>query len=463
MPEIDINDLEHYKAEHLLLLIGGNTLPNAVTASRLVKAGGVVTMLCTEGTKEIGADYLLPYLEQKLAGQGVRVGVFQELMDESRQSSICTVVSNALALHPGKRAGLHYTTGTKAMAVHAHRVVSNWAPNKGKPLLSYLSARNLRLYFDMEDPSSGNEEDYIDMQADQVSLAGMLGLHGGKFKNGRPQETVFLPKTAVELARISKAGGPQLHAWLDFKDGRYAGQRFKSEKNSKGIADHLKAAKPGLRSDDPRYLSELEANLAAYQPVDLSGLSVDLRDVLRTELPFNVNHLDLVASKPVGSVGFINTFYEWICGKWLEHYTLHCLKQANKNGGFGMHDMCINIEPTYPNFKDIKFELDVLGIRGYQLFGFSCAIEREINEGEGRAKWKLFEAIMRARQIGGDEARVAFVCLLRRADCLNLEKEASNILSEKSKIRVFGIDHLLGLHDHIKNWIKTVEEEGKTA
>src|SRR5437868_4527147 len=91
MPEIKVEDLDNYKAEHLLLLVGGNPLPNAVAASRLVKNHGTVTLLCTKGTDDIGKDYLLPYLKRKLGGHGIHVSVFHKVMDDSRQASICNI------------------------------------------------------------------------------------------------------------------------------------------------------------------------------------------------------------------------------------------------------------------------------------------------------------------------------------------------------------------------------------
>lgn len=56
-------------------------------------------------------------------------------------------------------------------------------------------------------------------------------------------------------------------------------------------------------------------------------------------------------------------------------------------------------------------------------------------------KQKLFEAHLRAKQLGGDEARVALVSRCTKQDCENLKKELSFVVENK-KIEVFGIEDL---------------------
>lgn len=447
MPEIPASNLENYKAEHLLLLAGGNTLPNAVAAPHLVQQNGAITILCTKGTEGIAKNHLLPYLNHNLAGAGVAISVFHELMDDSRQASICRTVTNALGKHPGKRVGLHYTTGTKAMAVHAHRVVSSENTADNKPLLSYLSARNLRLYFDMESPMGGGEEDYINMHAEKVSLEEMLNLHGGEFFRGyKPQTSVPMPEATTKLALVQiKDDSPEYTRWSSW---------------SRPLANLLSARKSGLDYMDKRYKQKLEERLLPYAQISLDGLPNDLVTTLRNDFSLSDNMLDLNEQVGANRIDAVQTFYEWAgTGKWLEHYTLHALKQASDNAGLDMEDCCMNIEPTFKGGGPFRFELDVLGIRGYRLFGFSCAAERKLNEGEERAKWKLFEAIMRARQMGGDEARIGFVTLLSAHAATELVKEAERTLQEGSKIRVFSINDIPNLQTRIANWIEAIKAE----
>ena len=76
-------------------------------------------------------------------------------------------------------------------------------------------------------------------------------------------------------------------------------------------------------------------------------------------------------------------------------------------------------------------------MRGYQLFGISCTTSASHKE----LKQKLFEAYIRAKQLGGDESRVALVSRCTAKDCEELKKELSLVVEDR-KIEVFGIDDL---------------------
>jgi hypothetical protein len=102
--------------------------------------------------------------------------------------------------------------------------------------------------------------------------------------------------------------------------------------------------------------------------------------------------------------------------------------------------------------KDLWPEFDVVALRGYQLFFFSCATTAE----RKKLKSKLFEATIRARQIGGDEACVALVCL--KTDP-TLEAEAQQALGSEGRIKVFHGAHQDNLQTHISNWIKQQSKE----
>ena len=98
--------------------------------------------------------------------------------------------------------------------------------------------------------------------------------------------------------------------------------------------------------------------------------------------------------------------------------------------------------------------------------------------GKGDLKQKLFEADVRARQIGGDEARTALVCRAMKKTTNALENEMRRDIILKDRVRVFGHHHLTTDPDdpnhpvdpndadgmanniarHIKKWI--IEQNG---
>ena len=57
--------------------------------------------------------------------------------------------------------------------------------------------------------------------------------------------------------------------------------------------------------------------------------------------------------------------------------------------------------------KPDNFEMDVVAVRGYRVFLFSCTVDQKTH----LVKSKLFEAANRTDRIGGEHARAAMVCL----------------------------------------------------
>ena len=89
-------------------------------------------------------------------------------------------------------------------------------------------------------------------------------------------------------------------------------------------------------------------------------------------------------------------------------------------------------------------------MRGYQLFALSCTS----SDDKGLCKSKLFEAYRRARQMGGDEARVALVCYSDKPDKI---KQSFISQINDSRVMVFGSKHIENLADELKIWIKEVD------
>ncbi len=141
------------------------------------------------------------------------------------------------------------------------------------------------------------------------------------------------------------------------------------------------------------------------------------------------------------SVGQVKS---WFGGYWLEHYTLASVQAvANK---CAIHDCAKNIKT-----REKEFEFDVVAMRGYQLFAISCTTSKS----KTTLKQKLFEAYIRARQMGGDEARVALVCRAPKSGesaPRNIEGEIAKNWDAAGRVRVFGAQHLPDLARHLQNW-----------
>jgi hypothetical protein len=147
-------------------------------------------------------------------------------------------------------------------------------------------------------------------------------------------------------------------------------------------------------------------------------------------------------NKRVGEVA------EWLDGKWLEDYTLWALQQVAES--CHIHQTAMSIQP-----RERGFEFDVAAMRGYQLFAISCSTETR----KGKLKLKLFEAYVRARQMGGDEARVGLVCCAPKdnpeSNPAAIQREIEEDWDAHGKVRVFGAEHLPDLPAHLQDWFNS--------
>lgn len=121
-----------------------------------------------------------------------------------------------------------------------------------------------------------------------------------------------------------------------------------------------------------------------------------------------------------------------------------------------LHSYGKGLEPIRGSRKKAAalFDLDVAAMRGYQLFAISCMVAGIQGKGpKNNYKEHLLEAYVRARQLGGDEARVALICHFGDPGLLQQEVEESWFA--EGRIQVFGLPELSNLKDHLRNWFQT--------
>lgn len=405
---------EIYRAKHLLLLVGTNPLPNLVAAQLLLAENGVVYLICSEETARV-ADHLYRYLDQ----QHVKVQMPGAIKATDAQDIETTITKLVRGLD-GK-VGLHYTGGTKAMAVHAYRAVERTLTHGAHaPVFSYLDANTFELRID---------PDYHEKVLLEVSpkLRDIVTLHGNPLKAGLPsQDSVMLP-VAQALAQSAGAGG--IAAWRNWcadtlRSKAHTGRRWKSK-------TVLRALEPLLLPNDPvlqNAMTTLKAEL---------GLPAEA-----TTLPLDTNRLHSNFKEP-------EQLCAWLDGDWLEYYVLDQVGAVAE--ACQLHDWGRTLDTDEKSDADFNFEFDVAALRGYQLFGMSCSTTTN----KSLAKSKLFEAYIRARQLGGDEARVGLVCGYEYPNAL--ERELSQSWDAEGKIRVFGPQDLPDLSTRLAAWFQTAK------
>ncbi|MBI1766358.1 MAG: DUF1887 family protein, partial [Acidobacteria bacterium] len=175
-------------------------------------------------------------------------------------------------------------------------------------------------------------------------------------------------------------------------------------------------------------------------------------DALLLALQVNAgNSLEAIAT--ANDFGTKEKLVNWLKGNWLEHHTLSQLRQIADTAQLNPQGTILNLIAR--NDEDRLTESDVLALRGYQLFYFSCFAgnDRKV------AKLKLLEAVVRAAQLGGDEARVALVSCVEQGKVTALGNEVEKEWENKVRVRVFGNEDLETLAHKLKRWFDQADSK----
>lgn len=369
----------------LVLLVGSNPLPNYLTACALRPSH--IVLAYTSETERMKIQ-LRRELEQAL-GSGV---TYDEPFVED--ATCATAVRRALEPFFQNKGGgdvhLNYTGGTKVMAAHA-RMAFKEADGKPK-YASYLDEggidRQPRLRFD-----DGNSTLLSCYAHVPLSLSAVLALHG-----------------ITHRPRGARAPAPTTD------DAR--------EILCKVLADLPLAAV--LYCERKRLQSLGNPDKAVTEPfrADRCGLSLSL-----PEWPTNEQLGQLGNRKNKES--WFEQWYKFIGGEWLEEW-------------LGAQICVLNLAPApeitvgvnaYRGESKAQLEVDVAVIRGHRSYFVSCTTDT----GKPVCKSKLFEVAVRSRQLGGDLARAALVCLADDRTVSALQADVDDVWGASNTTRVFGL------------------------
>jgi hypothetical protein len=489
------SEFDTYKVDHLFLLIGENPLPNYIAAKMLHKDGGTVYLVHSTDTSG-KADCLKRRLDS------VNVELISLGKSEADSSVIREKIQKQVEKiqkdHPNATFGLNYTGGTKAMSVHSYRALFE-ATGVENAKFSYLDARSLKMLMDRENDHPKSEPVPI-----KLSLQEIFDLHDLRWESGKkPVPDPILPELAIEFAKLhtdpslviawrwwcdhvmkpatkvlkKKQNKPPEWEWK--KDDQIDKVSLKPDiavqKLNEVLQDSLKlpdAGKSLLETFQQENFKQLKELVNLYSALWIPEYTPHIEKVTKLlvqETYLRESEIELslkqfaeksqeIAEKFKQPDGKEKPYLEkskdacrWLDGLWLEHYTLHQVQEISKSHPGWINDSGMSFEVK--DAKKKKFEFDVAFVKDYQLFALSCTTDAS----KGLCKSKLFEAYIRARQLGGDQARVALVCCYDKPKDLADEMKVDTEVDKKDpKIAVFGCKELDNLHVHIKNWIEEI-------
>jgi hypothetical protein len=370
--------------EDLILLVGANPLPNYVAVSLLRPKR--VHLVFSPEVKDV-----MRQLSDCLSSPPLSIESKTYLITDA--TDVREIRRCAEDLPCG--AALHYTGGTKTMAIHIHAV---WQKEGGSDeWCSYLDDRGNRLRFD-------NGVDQTVDDASQINLDLLLKLHGLK---GNPR-SVF-PE------------GPQKADAIAIAEAVIAEAVFTGSVTDSSLAAKLYETVP-------------------TKPAEFKG-----KPIRPDSFKIKTKHAEIPA--PGWNAETVKAWARFLRGNWLEDWVAELCRNVLPPSRASVHT------DLHATGNGRTFEADVLVIRGHKLYVISCTTATEV----GLCKEKLYEVALRARQLGGDLTRFAFVCLLNKDGKNNdwpdiLQNQVSSAWDVPNKPRVFGLKHL-------QSWMSDTRKE----
>ncbi len=422
---------------NIYVLVGTNPLPCYLSALYLLDhykdQASAINLVCSRendmkgqgGTEKI-AERIKVELEK--VGKGVKVEIWP-IPDISSDDEIFKFVKKQ---NLEGNTHLNYTGGTKTMAT---LIYFNMKTKLGKHFSSsYLDSRRHEMVMDVSEKkvdswfNVGAELETCDDLRLRYSmsipdLATLHGIAGIRVK----QDSGFNDAAIVMNKLFDKHLDGSRHPFFELFiscGGCYSGA---GKKKSSDEDDFRKTAFGEYLDPD----SDIEVS---YQDAVQSARDLALEDAIKAMPDQNILEKEVGKDKR-------KKIFEFLDGKWFEYYVVENLRAA------------CSVEDEIAIYFDVgwgddsRFQLDIVITYGYQLSVISVTTADK----KGYVKQKAFEAIHRARQLGGDETKMVVMSFLDEQKTNDLTKELRlDTGSTFPKYRIFGAKDLMDLNQKEK-------------
>ena len=410
----------------LFLLVGSNPLPDYTVGDYLLKSErqdknelplpDLIVLVHSEETKRF-AQILKGKFKHKR--REIKVELIDLKDKENDPKNIKNILNNFLekknnisSLH------LNFTGGKKTMSVYTYMIIYNYAKkNEKKAIFSYLDPDKHWLV--LEDSRHFPTDNDLRRKV-FLNINTLLELHDMEIKNQGKEKPLY-----KEIMNEEKFNEVVKYILQTITEDR---KKWKSEmdKFRERFSDKIKT-KTGKLKKKTKLIEEIKK-------ANEDGIFESLFNHSFGLLKNNKYDVEQAEKFP--------SFYKFVTGGWLEDLVLITLQKLQKEEKIKVNDIRKNIKAKY---KGRETEIDIIVIKGYEMFLISCTTDNGI----GLVKQKAFEAIYRAQQLGGEHAKVIVVSLMdntRENDRDNNLEELKKDLSQFDAARNAG-QNLIGIDE----------------
>ena len=337
------------------------------------------------------------------------------------------------SLQPGAILQVHYTGGTKVMAVEIVAAIEANISHSDNIYLetSYLDPRA------QSGPTivnrAGNtwvKDTRKGIEVDLKHIAELNGFEIGPFDHRYRGNTLHCPAPIIPTNEQLLASQAILEAVIDRQKNKKF-QTLLGRQDSKWNEIFSPKSHFALPNHEGSFLfpSWVQENFLS----DLSKAYPDCQwNIANGKLSYPSHTVASNAEKNA-----LEQIHDFFNGKWLEYAVYAAFKEAlegiQRDNYQLFHSVYVRRKARGDSAK--PFELDVVVGLGYQIVVVSCSVTATPQQ----IKLKAMEAILRARQLGGDEARAIVLCSAFSPDDKSIEEELEDEMgSQGLPLRVWG-------------------------
>lgn len=365
----------------LVLLIGTNPLPNYVVAKYYIEQQQYnhLVLIYTKEDINLGQAATKEFYEKirdklKLTSDNHTPIELNNASEGSIIFATLNVLNNSNYkefIEDAAIINVNYTGGTKAMSVHVFNFFNSKTSLKNKTIFSYLDARKDRIIEEkIENNVPENCNKFIDIcNYVKVDIDTMLMLHGYQKKSENDY---------INYPMIKK-----IDAYFRDNNGLF---KFKEAQDFQEVIRGNFIFKNKLIDYYFLDLNKIKSNI--LDNINIKNLFPNSSELFNNEKNYKKNRI---------WIEYIINNHDY------EHYIYEILNELKKNNLINFDFIGLNLKPEKNN---VDSDLDVYVIKGYKLFVISVTRQSD----KMSVKHKGFEVLLRARQVGGEEAKAILFC-----------------------------------------------------